>query len=335
MSSSPRIPESKALEWLSVQELLKQKDPAVFSLEGSPMIRVLADGERPMLSIRCEITVEPSLEGLDGLHGLDVETVTDSEGRWLEISSTNPDYFKHLTDIASTIAAMTQDESLEPVEAFRRAVCQLRDMLRQDQGLSRTAELGLLGELWLLKRLHTSYEPSLVMEAWLGPESEEHDVRLDSIEIEVKATSKQARRHWIGSLGQLKPSPNRDLFLLSLHYGRSGAGPEPQSVSTAVTELRALLQPDPSALAAFDEELADKFGIARGEEQRYRTSFAFRSKPRLIAITDTSPRLLAEDLLLIERDEMHRVEAVEYLLNCEGLGCEDGTTAFLERLPNP
>jgi hypothetical protein len=63
------------------------------------------------------------------------------------------------------------------------------------------------------------------IKAWTGSERAEHDFAIPHTDLEVKTTAGEKRVHWISGLGQLSPTPGRDLHLVSLQITDAGAGP--------------------------------------------------------------------------------------------------------------
>jgi hypothetical protein len=77
------------------------------------------------------------------------------------------------------------------------------------------SEIGLWGELHILSHIIKTVGDSAI-DCWHGPDNEEHDFALSTLDLEVKTTSSERRLHWFGAPTQLVSSPGRQLVLVSV-----------------------------------------------------------------------------------------------------------------------
>jgi hypothetical protein len=196
--------------------------------------------------------------------------------------------------------------------------------------LPREKEIGLLGELWFLKLL-TQLAGDRSVGAWTAPDDEAHDFRLGSLEIEVKTTTSNERVHWIHGLGQLEPSPEADLRLLSVHLTSPGidAG---FSLSSLVQDLRSTFR-DMGQEDLFMTRFQAYTGLPPGDEIQYTRRYKHRSPAALMSVGQAGfPKLLAKDLQDIPRDGLDRIVRVDYAIGVDGLGVSEGSTEFIDIL---
>lgn len=106
--------------------------------------------------------------------------------------------------------------------AVAAGVDQYREMLLARRGLTPEEEVGLMGELMFLNFLIHTIGAGLAISAWQGPGSEEHDFVFEDIDLEVKTTISERRRHIISGLTQLIPRPDAKLALLSIQLTPAG-----------------------------------------------------------------------------------------------------------------
>ena len=205
-----------------------------------------------------------------------------------------------------------------------------RSLFAQVALLSPERQLGLLGELWLLDRLVTVHGLG-GLEAWTGPLGEAHDFRTGPSEFEVKTTSGERRTHLISSNNQLVASPGHDLYLLSLQFASGGA--TGASLREVVEGLRARFA-SLNALPGFEDLLTPFFGRTLSELGHYNTKLELRSRPYLVPVSGSLPRLTRSDEMSLPYSAMARISDVSYRLDVESLGWEDGTPEFLAVLPD-
>lgn len=316
--------------WPRIRTILAQSAPQVISIDGEPEVRLLVDGGQGSLTLQCAVDDDVSPDEFAKLESITINR-SGVGGDWLLISTNDSALFPYFVAFTSTVADDVQLEGVSVRAALIHSLRLFRRLLRDTHMLSPEREEGLLGELWALKRL-VAGRGAQALAAWLGPDAEEHDLRWEGIELEVKTTRRERRLHVINGLDQLKPSTDATLFILSLQYTGAGLADEGHSLSEAIGDMRACLK-QYGQDAAFDAVLLDRFNLPPETETHYTERLTLRSEARLIPVEPRTPRLLRTDLQLIDRDEMQRVLDATYTLDCDGLGVIDGSTEFMEILP--
>lgn len=138
--------------------------------------------------------------------------------------------------------------------------------------MSAEEQKGLIGELLLLRKLvtHATEEDLPLSEAvfrWWGWDRAKRDFACTGIAVEVKTTSSSSRRHLVGSLAQLEPQGDEQVYVFSL--GAHLDSTAPRKLPDIIAELRALLASDERAQKLFDEAVA-KYGFDESLASQYR-----------------------------------------------------------------
>ena len=178
--------------------------------------------------------------------------------------------------------------------------------------LGQDQEVGLIGELLFVEFLLMKSGPN-ALNTWTGPEREEHDFKFLEFDIEVKTTTQESRSHVIGSISQLKESPNKHLYLLSNQLTKTGANGF--TLSQLVERINTKLTFEASTV--FREKLKRSKYLLE-DASLYKTNWELRSTPAFFYIDDSFPRLLSSNLGL-SIENLSRVSDVSYRINLEGI----------------
>lgn len=161
-------------------------------------------------------------------------------------------------------------------------------MRKGSQALSPEAEIGLVGELSLLRAIIDAGVPmAAAVESWVGPFDGVQDFELGTGALEVKATLSAAGfPARIGSLEQLDDSTRQPLFLAGARLRQTESG---QSLPELVATMRDAVQGDAEATRLLSERLiAASYFDAHSD--RYIRRFA-PVDTRVVEVTDGFPRL--------------------------------------------
>lgn len=118
-----------------------------------------------------------------------------------------------------------------------------------------TSQVGLFGELLVLRTLMIPCLGPAAVDQWSGPESERHDFVGDRLHLEVKSTRKSRHEHEISRLDQLRAPQGCQLLLASIQLEQSIGGRE--TLATSVEATVDLLRGDPAALDTFMTKMAN------------------------------------------------------------------------------
>lgn len=316
--------------WDEFAAHIRSPAPVLVRLRGVPSVDLFVDNNGGRIGLR----VASSDLATDSLPespftALRIAMVRLDEGNHLEVATMVSDLYPYFFAFALSIADGVQLDGAAPAVALRRSLRAWRALFEQLVLLTPERQLGLLGELWLLDRL-VDVHGAAALDAWTGPRGEAHDFRIGNYEFEVKTTSGEHRTHMISGDSQLIASPGHDLYLLSLQF--AAGGPSSRSVLDAVEALRSRMT-SLHAASRFEQILESTFQLSLSNLGHYTRRMQLRSRPYLVPVSDSFPRITHADVLSLPRPEMVRVSDVRYRVDVEGLGWEDEAAEFLAVLP--
>jgi hypothetical protein len=126
---------------------------------------------------------------------------------------------------------------------------------RAGNEISENKQIGLVGELLVMKYVII---PAIGAEAifrWSGPLAEKHDFIGKCVHLEVKSTTRSMDQHEISRIDQLKPPYGKRLLLASVQLERSLAGIH--TIATLRDEIIAAIQNNWKALKEFDLKMQE------------------------------------------------------------------------------
>lgn len=137
---------------------------------------------------------------------------------------------------------------LETIEEFR---CALKP-LKPD--LTLTEQIGLFGEIWVLRNVLIPTIGARACYLWSGPDSERHDFIGDNAHIEVKTTTRSEDRHEISRMDQLRAPSGKRLLFASIQLERTEGGEK--TLATLIDEVIEVLGIDGKAIDSFESRLS-------------------------------------------------------------------------------
>ena len=315
------------LPWADLQEIISRADaPRLVRLDGQPVVQLAYDPLRHELAVRLPRGADAPPES--PLTLLRVQQRVIDAGEIIEISTTSTQLFPYFHGFAVAVADRVQLDGLDSHTAVAECLARWRDLFREVSKLTPEQQLGLFGELWLLRRLITQHGADTALDAWTGPAGQAHDFRLGTTEIEVKSTSGEHRIHVISSDTQLTASEGAELFVLSLQFTSAGAN-EGASLSSQISDVRSQLAGS-AALGRFDQLLDRHFGLTPDALAPYTERLKLRTRPSLVPVDTSFPRI---DLRwLADLTDVARISDVRYRVKLDGLGHEAGSVVFIAHL---
>jgi hypothetical protein len=223
----------------SFDRCLRSSVPVEHPIKGQPPITLFIDPDRAEIGLRVpaattDVPFETERENVR------LRATHRPEGRFLEVVIDDPRLFAGAYPVLCGIADRVQIDGLSLASALASTIRLLDQLLRRDSGLALEREVGLLGELLILRSLCGLLGAADAIAAWRSGEAEEHDFAAYGIDVEVKTTSSERRTHWIASLTQMVPTGDRPLWLVSHQLTRAGAG-EGRSLPEVVADVRAVV----------------------------------------------------------------------------------------------
>jgi hypothetical protein len=149
--------------------------------------------------------------------------------------------------------ATPQDTAALAITVIARRLAAWQACLRARRlGLSREAQVGLLGELIILQYLAGEIGWSLAIDAWKGPLDALHDFTRLGVAIEVKCALGVGSLLHISTLDQLESKGLSTLVVARVRFREDVNG---QSLSEKIKEIRELVSTAPADLAVLNERL--------------------------------------------------------------------------------
>lgn len=296
--------------------------PFALRLDGPTVIHLFYEPDQRRLGIRVPMG-EDEL-GASPLAQVSIGPLRVGEVDVVEIATAAPTLFPYFHAFALSVADRVQLDGLDTHAAVNECILRWQDLLRLAGRLGPERELGLLGELWLLRYLIGQRGAADALMSWTGPTRAAHDFRFAGQEIEVKTTRGEHRVHLISSDTQLIASEGCSLSILSLQF--TVAGPhEGWTLPGAVAEVRAVLG-DAALVRTFDGLLGDAYALDVEDLSAYTGRVKLRTPPYIVPVGDGFPRLVPAEALPPE--QLARVSDVRYRVDVEGLGHLPGSEPF-------
>lgn len=245
---------------------------ASFSSSAIPAAEKLPEGQGFMVS-----RAEPNGDGLTWL------ALTRSAHGSLEL------FAAMVADVAHAMDAEQSADEKRLLRVFLGRIRAWQQFMRKGaQSLSPESEIGLVGELTLLRALIDAGLPlASAIESWVGPLDGVRDFEIGTGSLEVKATLSSAGfPAKIGSLEQLDDSVRQPLFLAGARLQQTEMG---QSLSEMVAELRDVAAGEPEAVRLLSERLIAA-GYFDAHAERYVRRFALVDT-RVVEVKEGFPRL--------------------------------------------
>lgn len=252
---------------------------------------------------RCELYIDPragtfelcalvdgAAPDLRGMQRVSVDTFADGGDEWFRLRIEAHDIrYEAYGLLVSVVESMRGGARFAAATAG--ALANLRAILSSRRRISPEQQLGLIGELLVVRDLLGAHPEIDVVDWWIGPQAEQHDFALPELDLEVKTTSSERRAHVIHGTGQLRPNPGRELWLVSVQLTRAG-GADGVSVAQLVTDIRERLT---VRRERFLEHLVG-LGWRDADVDLYRDQFLLRSAPQAYRVDDDFPAITDERL---------------------------------------
>jgi len=294
-----------------LDDFMRSRDRAAVRISGVPEIQlVFTPGVGVALRVAWDGASVPDLVEYEHLS---TDVVRTGNMAWAELLIDDPDVFRRTLAVVWRITDRIQLERHGFAQAVTDTLTEFRELLESAATLPADREVGLFGELTVLDCLLSAVGGARAIAAWRGPNSDEHDFDVGGGDLEVKSTTSERRVHWIGSLSQLEPNPQRPLWVLSVQVTTGLT--ECLNVSELIGKVRSRLTG--VDLAAFEEKLH-----AAGWRDEYGTRplrrFALRSRPLLLPVNAEFPALTLERLAAVEMP-LSRLREISYSVDVTGL----------------
>lgn len=299
---------------------------AAYMDAGAPSEQRLADSPACVLGIdpqRGELTLRTPATGPDidvsayRMIRTDLFEEPGGETVWFRITVDAEGVEYEAYSLLQSVAdQLQQGDDME--RALYVALDAYRGLLSRAPRLSEDQETGLFGELVALNRLIEGIGERRALAAWLGPHSEEHDFVLGDCDVEVKTTRSERRMHVIHGLGQLTPTPERPLHLMSVQVTRAGASDAGATLPCMIERIRRQLR---TGRIDFDDKLTELGWEDARADRLYTTQLLVRSEPHFYAVDEGFPAITSDGLgCILARPEL--VRGIDYRIDVTDLAPE-------------
>ncbi|MFN7042531.1 MAG: PD-(D/E)XK motif protein [Acidovorax temperans] len=247
------------------------------------------------LLVSFSFAIFPAAEKLPDGQGFVVSRLeSDGEGlTWLALTRStygSTELFAAMVaDVAHAMDAERGSDEKRLLRIFLGRIRAWQEFMRKGvQTLSAEAEIGLVGELTLLRSFIDAGVPLVIaIESWVGPLDGVRDFEIGTGAIEVKttisATGFPAR---IGSLEQLDDSERQPLFLAGVRLRQGETG---QDLPEVVADIRDIAAGEAEATRLLNDRLI-AYGYLDAHADRYIRRFTL-VETRVIEVKGSFPRL--------------------------------------------
>ncbi|KAF4405857.1 PD-(D/E)XK motif protein [Streptomyces lycii] len=260
-----------------------------------------------------------------------IEEIAHDGLRMARLRLTRESLLRDFHDLLNAVTDRVVVHGRTANQAFTETVRAWSALLERPRTPSTERRIGLLGELMVLTSVAAGHSWGYAVEAWKGPEGEEHDFGLAACDAEVKTTASERRHHTVQGLRQLSASPGRPLWLVSVQLTRGGANG--RTLADCVHAVRERLTDEaPDRAEGFDRRLA-ALGWSAGQPDDERWSL--RTEPLVFPVDEEFPRLHEGMFSALPEAARTHVEDVTYRLDLSGLapGTEPPAALTALRLP--
>lgn len=314
------------IEWAQLREkYIGPGIPFEQPLVGDPQLSLVFDPRPARLGLRLRHSNEERKSRLSSLQNVLVRNVLIGGAVHTEVLTESRDLFRPIYALIADVLSRVAEGQVDVLVAIKQSMEEFHLLLSGQSGMSREKAIGLYGELWVLRSLIQAGAPSV--DPWVGADRQLHDFRLDRVDLEVKTTTANVRRHEIHGLNQLTPSPGRKLILVSLRLGHAGAEPG-ESLRDLAQSINVQIKGDSRALQRFGLLLSTAGYDAEHEECQVRYRLV---APAMSVSMDTDfPELSYAWLHQKLGDPASRIRDVQLSLDLEGLGGPFNPRALME-----
>ena len=202
-----------------VEGYFAKRVEGLLKVDGTPKGLIVMEPLHGLLAIRVPFDgLTPSVIPFENIV---VDLVNDEDSIWQQLSIRLDNNLNEVYPVLCTVLDRIQLGGETFASAVDATLSALAEIVALRRGLSLEQQVGLVGELLFLSCAAMEWGPQSALDAWRGPQGEEHDFGLAEADIEVKVTLGERRTHWISSLSQLVPTGLRSLFIFSIQLTRA------------------------------------------------------------------------------------------------------------------
>lgn len=319
------MPLGKLIDWQYLRDhYIDPGTPIEDPILDDPEFRLIFHPSPKQLGIRLRIADGQELPKTGELRNVAVSRVKIAGQSFAQVLTDSvplfPTIYALIGDVLRRIDAGEKDNVLALANSLRN----FEALVAKANGISRDEAVGLYGELLVLEALISAGKVDV--RAWIGANHQCHDFRLSTLELEVKTTTSNTRQHFVHGLNQLNPSPDHELFVVSIRLGNPGSGPS-RSLDDLVDSLTATLSGNEDSARYFKNEL-EKTRYERGKHE-CTVAYRLAADSKMISIGKEFPAVNQDHFQkTLGASAAGRIIRVDLLLNFEGLGVKFDPRAF-------
>lgn len=330
VKSSAGAVGSHRLRWEDFEARISAGIPSVEASIGPPVVHFFIEPAGRRIGAR--FFAEGGGTASSRLAEVTVRVVGVGGDTALEVSTDNPALYRDFYSLCCSIADRVQIKKEPLGAAVAKSLSSLAALIRIKSMLSPTGQIGLLGELLFLQRAAAVLGWPAAADSWFGPDTEEHDFVLPTVDVEVKATSQEQRIHHIGSLRQLSPKKARRLYLVSVQLTKASPSGSAISLPAIIASVLASAGKAAPEAAELIRDRIRQQGWEDEDASQYQLRYHLRAPLMAIRVSDTFPAIVPETLGSLNQLAIARIEHVTYSINVDGLGISDGAKQFNREL---
>jgi hypothetical protein len=241
-----------AARWLNLKSQVKGPGTLVEQIDPSIPGCLMGVDEDGFLHLMIAVGEEP-IEVPQELEAILVQVI-ETDRTYLDVSAKGH-YEMIFTPMANQIFVGVSAQGRKPIDVVVDTIEEFRGALKPLKAdLSLAEQIGLFGEIWVLRNVLIPTIGNRGCSIWSGPDSDRHDFVGDNVHIEVKTTTRSEDKHEISRMDQLRAPPGKRLLFASIQLEKS-QGAE-KTIATLVDEVIALLGKDGKAIDAFEFRLS-------------------------------------------------------------------------------
>lgn len=194
-----------------------------------------------------------------------------------------------INDIIEELQVISTE--IEAVNAIHMKINEWRRLFERlsTEGLNAEKQVGLYGELWVIKRLiECGIEETEVIQSWLGTSGSNHDFSFGTISVEVKTTRANYPTLKITNEFQLDTEGLEHLFVILLAVEvREGLQ---DTLPSIIADIQNILRDNLPILNLFEQKLQE-IGYFRDHEEDYKNKSYYLKDYVIYEITEGFPKI--------------------------------------------
>jgi len=281
-----------------------------------PEFRLIYDPSHQRLGMRLRLDQGRTWSNMPTLRNITIRCVMLYDSVCIELFTDSKELFRPIYALICDVLSRIADGETDALHALEASLYDFELLIARSAQLSKEKVVGLYGELLVLESLIA--EDSFPADVWIGAKREPHDFRLGVMELEIKTTTSNVRKHTIHGLNQLSPTPNHTLHLVSVRLGSAGSA-NGRSLNDLIDAIRSSMSSNKPAIQKFEQSLM-QIGY-ESDHHECTVKYQIAAPIMAIAIGSDFP-IMSYDWLStsLGSESAVRLRDIQLTLDLEGLG---------------